>query len=1012
MKRYILHSVLIGLCFFGIVGNVWASGNTYQPNETMGKDSACAIVVNGHVVDELGEDVIGATVRVVGTTIVTVTDINGNFTLTTNEGTQISVKYIGYDEATIAAAPEVLVNMKADERSLNEVVVIGYGSIKKDDLTGSVMTLSADDMVTGVPASATDMLVGQAAGVSVTTDGGAPGAGATIRIRGGSSLSASNNPLIVIDGVAIDDGDISGMANPLAAIHPNDIESFTILKDASATAIYGSRASNGVIIITTKKGCEGRARVSYNGSVKVSTKTKQLDVMGADEFRSFVAYKFGEGSTQTAALGTADTDWQKEIYRTAVSTDHNVSVSGSVANIPYRASVGYTSENGIVKTSNMRRLTGSISLNPRFFDNHLSIQLNVKGMYNKNRNADMQAVQMATLMDPTQPVTMDGSKYGNGYFMYVNPTTGVPVDIATTNPVSILNEESDQSTIKRSIGNVQIDYKIHFLPELRVNLNMGYDVAESDGRVIINDNSPMTWSLGNYKQGFGENKDYYQLRRNHLLELYLNYKNRFGQHDIEVMTGYSWQHFYLTEWTLYPYSAAKAQETGNEFYQTETGNRTESYLVSFFGRLNYTLRDKYMLTFTLRDDGSSRFSKRNRWGLFPSLALAWRVNEENILRNVDWLSNLKLRLGYGVTGQQNLNNGDYPYMARYTYSKAGANYFYGNKEYKLLYPLAYDENLKWEETTAWNAGVDFGLWRNKLTGSVDVYYRETNNLLNTVGVAAGTNYRNEILTNVGELKNKGIELTLTAHPITRKDFEWNVSYNLSLNKNEISKLTEKDNPAYKGVQSGEIYGNTGYYILINATGEAYNSFYVFEQIYDENGIPVDGEYVDQNGDNKIDEEDLIVYKKAAPDVYMGLSTQLRYKNWDFSTALRASFGNWVYNNVQSYREAWGGSQMYDPTNFLKNRLQSAWTNNFNNGQFRSSHYIQRADFLRMDNITMGYTLNKLFGENISARFYLTIQNPFVITGYDGIDPEISGTGIDNELYPRPRSYTLGVNVNF
>lgn len=970
------------------------------------------IAVKGHVKDETGEPIIGATIRVAGQAGGTVTDFDGNFTINANAGDMVSVSYIGYDVFEAPATAKMTITLKeAKGESINEVVVIGYGRVKKNDLTGSVTALNAEKMVKGAVTSASDMLVGKAAGVSVITDGGAPGAGATIRIRGGSSMSASNNPLVVIDGVPVDDGGINGMANPLSTVHPDDIATMTVLKDASATAIYGSRASNGVILITTKKGKAGGIQVGYSGSVKVSTSAKEVDVMSANDFKNFVVSKFGKESLQAKALGTSNTDWQKEVLRTSVSTDHNINVSGAVANLPYRVSVGYTNENGIVKTSNMERFTGAINLNPQFFDKHLSVQLNLKGIYNTNRFADLGSLGMATQYDPTQPIYMKGSEYGNGYFMYLNDK-GKPIDIALANPVSILTDKSDKSKVYRSIGNAQFDYKFHFLPDLRANLNLGYDVSKGTGDVITVDNSPMSWTWGNFKKGFGENSSYWQLKRSTLLEFYMNYTKTLGAHFIDAMAGYSWQHFYRSEWTKYPYSAAKAKEYGKEFYKGEDDFSTENYLVSFFGRVNYTLLDRYLLTFTLRNDGSSRFSKDNRWGLFPSAALAWRINEEAFLKDVRWLDDLKLRLGYGVTGQQNLGSGDYPYLARYAYSQAGANYYFGDKRIRLIAPLAYDENLKWEETTTYNVGLDFGIFKGILSGALDFYFRQTNNLLNTVTAPAGTNYSNEILTNVGTLENKGVELSLTAHPITTKDFQWTLGYNVSYNKNTITKLTFNDDPKYKGVIHGGIDGATGYNVQINAVGKPYNSFYVFEQMYDEKGTPIEGAYVDQNNDNKIDEGDLIPYKKSAPDVYMGLTSQMNYKNWDLSFALRSSIGNYVYNNTQSNREAWDGSQMYDQTGFLKNRLNSAANKNFHMGQYRSSYYVQRADFVRMDNISLGYTFNKLFNDKQSARLYFTVQNPFVITNYSGIDPEISGEGIDKNIYPRPISFMFGFNFKF
>lgn len=645
------------------------------------------VSVKGHVKDSTGEPVIGANVVVKdNSSIGTITDLNGNFVLSVPQNSTLVISFIGYKPVEMKAAPSVTVTLHEDAVMLQEAVVIGYGTVKKNDVTGSVMAIDADKMVKGMATSASDLLVGKAAGVSVITDGGAPGAGATIRVRGGSSMSASNDPLIVIDGVPVDNTEIKGMGNPLSTVHPNDIETFTILKDASATAIYGSRASNGVIIITTKKGQSGRVKVDYSGTFSISTKSNTVDVMKAEDFRNFVIEKFGENSLQANALGKTSTDWQDEIFRTAFSTDHNVSVSGAVPHMPYRVSVAYTNENGILKTSNMQRLTGAINLNPNFFDKKLNIQLNVKGVYNKNRFADRAAIGLATQYDPTQPVYMEGNPYGNGYFMYMKQEgdKASPIDIGLANPVAMLEEKDDKSTVYRSIGNAQIDYKFHFLPELRANLNLGYDVSKSKGDVIIADNSPLTYCTGNFKNGFGENSHYTQLKRNTLLDFYLNYANTFGVNYIDVMAGYSWQHFYNSTTNSYPYSAAYAEKTGEEFYKKGDDYASESYLVSFFGRLNYTLLNRYLVTFTLRNDGSSRFSPDNRWGLFPSVALAWKLNEESFLKNVNAISDLKLRLGYGVTGQQNLGNGDYPYMARYMYSKAGANYYFGDTEYSLM----------------------------------------------------------------------------------------------------------------------------------------------------------------------------------------------------------------------------------------------------------------------------------------------------------------------------------------
>ena len=970
------------------------------------------ITVKGHVEDSSGGEIIGATIRIVGTTAGTITDLDGNFEIEADLKDSLAVSYIGYTETIVRPNASLRIILQEDTREMEEVVVIGYGKVKKNDLTGSVTAISADKMVKGAATSATDLLAGKAAGVSVISDGGAPGAGATIRIRGGSSLSASNNPLVVIDGVAVDDGGIDGMANPLATVHPNDIETFTILKDASATAIYGSRASNGVIIITTKKGKSGKPAVSYAGTVSVSTKRNDIDIMNADEFRSFVIEKFGEDSDNAKALGNANTDWWNEIFRTSVSTDHNLSVSGTFKNLPYRVSVGYTNENGILKNSSMERLTGAVSLNPTFFDKKLSISVNVKGINNKNRFGSTDAVGMASQFDPTQPVYMSDNKYGNGWFIYMNEDNTAPVDIALTNPVSILEDQDDRSTVNRSIGNIQADYKFHFLPDLRVNVNLGYDVSRSDGEKTIADNSPLTWCSGSFKTGFGENTDYYQKKTNGLFESYLDYDKTFGIHSLDVMIGYSWQHFYSDKGTKYCYSAAKAQEFGKEYYKDEYTYKTENYLVSFFGRINYTILDRYLITFTLRDDGSSRFHKDNRWGIFPSAALAWKISDEAFLKDNDVVSDLKLRLGYGVTGQQNLGTNDYPYMPRYKYSEAGASYFFGDKQYRLITPQAYDLGLKWEETATYNAGLDFGFLKGRIEGTVDFYIRKTTDLLNSVIIPAGTNYSNELLTNVGELENRGIELSLTGHILNKRDLEWTLSYNVSYNKNEITKLTINDDPSYKGVIHGGVEGGTGNNIQINAVNEPYNSFYVYKQMYYEDGSPIENVFVDKNSDGKIDDNDLFILKKSAPDVIMGLSSQLSWKNWFFNFAMRASIGNYVYNNVRSNREAWGGSQMFDPSGFLKNRMTSATESNFKDAYYKSNYYIENASFLRMDNMSLGYNFQRIFNTTQNAKVYFTVQNPFVITKYSGLDPEISGEGIDRNIYPRPVTFMLGVNLNF
>jgi len=972
------------------------------------------INVSGSVTDVNGEPLIGVNILVEGTSTGTVTDYDGNFQLRVPADAVLNISYIGYQPQQVAVNNRTTIQivLVEDTELLDELVVIGYGTVRKDDATGSVVAVDATKLNRGLATSPSDLLAGQVAGLSVVSAGGAPGSSSSIRIRGGSSMSASNDPLIVIDGVPVDNATgVSGMANPLSTINSNDIETFTVLKDASATAIYGSRASNGVIIITTKKGKSGKLQMAYNGNFSVSTRTGAVDVMDAPTFRNYVVNSFGADSQQAAALGNSETNWQDQIFRTAVSTDHNISLSGSAGEkLPYRISVGYTNENGILKTSNLERYTGSINLSPSFLDGQLRVQLNARGMYNTNRFADQGAINSATQFDPTMPVyDTTGSPYGNGYHMTLK-ADGTPIDIALANPLAILMQRQDNSKVMRSIGNMQVDYNMPFLDGLRANLNVGYDISDSNGDVMVEDNSPMSYTWGSYKSGWGENSNYSQYKLNTLLDFYLNYVKEAGAHRFDAMGGYSWQRFYNETENFYPYSAAMAAETGNEFYREGNDYATESFVISFFGRLNYSLLDRYLLTLTLRNDGSSRFSPDNKWGLFPSAAFAWKIINEPFMADSDAMSDLKLRLGYGVTGQQNLGSGDYPWMGRYSYSQAGANYFFGDQMISLIRPLAYDENLKWEETTTYNAGLDYGFLNNRITGAFDVYYRKTTDLLNTVGIAAGTNFSNQLLTNVGELENKGIEFTITGRPIVSKDWNWNLSYNVTLNQNRITKLTINDDPSYVGVRFGGIDGGTGNNIAIHAVNYPAGSFYVYEQVYDEAGKPLEGVFVDQNADGSINEQDMIPWKNASPDLYMGLSSQLSYKNWDFNFSVRGNIGNYAYNNIQSNRES--KNTTFDPSGWLKNRVNSATYTNFDAVHYQSSYYIQDASFMKVDNVSLGYNFTHLLNQQQTGRIHFTVQNPLVVTNYSGLDPEFTNNGIDNNIYPHPRVFILGLNLNF
>lgn len=980
------------------------------------------IAVKGHVKDTTGEPVIGANVLVKGTTNGTITDFDGNFMLNVPKDAILSVSFVGYKSAEVKAASTVMVTLEDDSQVLDAVVVIGYGSVKKNDMTGSVTAIKPDKLNKGLITNAQDMMTGKIAGVSVISKGGAPGEGATIRIRGGSSLTAENDPLIVIDGLAMDNKGVKGLANPLSMVNPNDIESFTVLKDASATAIYGSRASNGVIIITTKKGQAGaRPTISYDGNVSVSTVKSTVDVMDGDQFRSFIKDIWGEDSEAYSKLGNANTDWQKEIFRPAVSTDHNLTISGGLKNMPYRVSFGYTNQNGIVKTSKFERYTASVSLAPSFFEDHLKVNANLKGMIAKNRYADGSAVGSAVSFDPTQSVRSDDpyhQYYFDGYFQWNTDASSLNDDTwkrtfnsnAPGNPVALLEEKDDRAISKSLIGNLELDYKFHFLPDLHAHVNGGMDL--STGKQYT-DVSPYS-STNNYYGSYGwEQKDKYNLS----LNAYLQYSKDFtDKHRFDVMAGYEWQHFHDTSdqeyWGLYPLSNNVVENRGQRYNNTSSGSATESYLVSFFGRVNYTLLDRYLFTATVRQDGSSRFHKNNRWGLFPSFALGWKLKEEAFLKDVDVLSDLKLRLGYGITGQQNINSGDYPYLAVYETNKDGA-YYPILGEGTTYRPNAYNPDLKWEKTTTYNVGLDFGFLNNRINGAVDYYYRKTTDLLNSVFVSAGTNFKNKVLSNVGSLENSGIEFSINSKPVVTTDWTWDLGFNITYNKNEITKLTTGDSENYYVAAGDNIGGGRDMKAMAHAVGHPASSFYVYQQVYDENGKPIENEFVDRNGDGTINGDDRYFYKKPTADVLMGLTSRLSYKSWDFSFSLRASLNNYVYNSVEA-----GGSDC-NPTSVysfgaLNNRPLMGVANNIQNlkdNTLLSDYFVQNASFMKCDNITLGYSFKKLFGAPIGGRVYAAVQNVFTITKYKGLDPEVE-KGLDNNIYPRPLTTLIGLSLNF
>ena len=955
------------------------------------------ITVKGHVKDATGEPIIGASIRVVGTQTGAVSDFDGNFQVKANQGQTLSVTYVGYQTAEVKAAPSVTITLQDDAQLLKDVVVIGYGTVKKSDATGSVMSVEADQLNKGLATSPADLLQGKTPGVQITTNSGAPGAGSTIRIRGGSSLSASNDPLIVIDGLPISSTGISG-GDVLNTINPNDIESFSILKDASATAIYGSRASNGVILLTTKKGKAGaKPRINVDLSGTFKTVGKKVDVLSAEGLRELFTSRYSDNADAMAALGNANTNWQDEIYKTAFAEEVNASVTGGYVaqegdfKMPYRVSAGFLNNDGTLKTSNMNRGTVGLNLTPTLLDDRLTINLNGKGVFTHNAYADEGAIGQAVKYNPLKPVYNEDGTYH--YWM----NSGLPNSMALLNPVAQLNQQNKDSYVRRFVGNAQFDYKFKFLEGLRANLNLGLDFSTTSGWNVTEQNSEISWH-DKAQNGSGLWESYSQLRRDQTLEFYLAYAKELEElkSRFDILGGYSWQRFF-NRTTSYKVSN---DGLGTEFATTPLF-KTESYLVSFYGRLNYTLMERYLLTATLRNDGTSRF-QNNKWGLFPSVALAWRISEEPFLKNVDWLSNLKLRLGYGITGQQNIGQGDYPSIATYHTNQAGSYYWFGNSMIIPITPKGYAAQIKWEETTTYNVGLDFGFMRNRINGSIDLYKRKTNDLLNFVPVSAGTNLTNYLLQNVGDMENKGIEVALNVVPIEQKDLRWEVGVNVAYNKNEITKLTASDDPTYPGVETGGISGGVGNKVQIQKVGNPINSFYVFQQVYAENGKPLEGVYVDRNHDGQITDDDRYVYYKPDADVNIGFNTELSYKKWTLSASLRSSLGNYVYNNVASDAEMLADLWT---NNFIANRVTTAPFSNFSQAQYKSDYYVQNASFLKLDKVTLAYNLTDW------CRLNFTAQNIFTITNYEGVDPEVAG-GIDNNMYPRSRNFILGASFNF
>ncbi len=969
--------------------------------------------IKGVVVDAAGDPVLGAAVAEVGTTNGVTTDLNGQYVLNVSDPKSIiSVSYIGYKTVELVATSTVLsrVVLEEDLMSLEEIVVIGYGAVKKNDMTGSVVAVKAEEINRGALTSPQEMLRGKVPGVNITSGSGAPGEGAEIRIRGGASLSANNNPLIVIDGVPVANEAGPGMANGLSMVNPNDIASFTVLKDASATAIYGSRASNGVILITTKKGQDGCPRVSYNGSASVKHNHKTLDMMSADEFREYAVQVGGQKAADL--FGTANTDWQKKIFRLAMATDHNVSVTGAFGygdELPYRFSAGYTYDQGTLKGSDNQRVTLDINLSPKFFTDHLSVNLNAKGIYNKSNYADAGAVGAAVSFDPTQSpyiYNADGAidyATNNGFWNW-------STDLAPINPFSTLYDKYDRNNSYRALGNLQLDYKIHGFEDLSLNLNLGLDITKTKGdkgnlpgSIFANRDSD-----GAYKT-FGRFDKYENLHRNQLLEFYANYAKEVGIHNINVMAGYSWSMNYskTKSWNY-----GRTDLDGNSTLISNTAPSYRNALVSFYGRVNYSIASRYLFTVTMRADGSSRFVGKNRWGYFPSAAFAWNIGEEKFLKDSRALSALKLRLGWGVTGQQEFGE-NYAAQQYSEISQEPTNqYPLGDGFYFPVKPHAFNESLKWEETTTYNVGLDFGFINGRINGTVDAYLRQTDDLISRVAVPLGGNFSNYVYQNIGSMENKGVEVSLNLIPVQTENWHWSIGFSGTFQSTEIKTLPSE------AIEVGSGGGGTGNHLQRHVVGYAPYTFYLWQQVYDPDGNPIQDAVVDRDGDGQITNADRYMTNKSPnPDFYYGVNMKLSYKNWDLGFNGHGTVGNYMFNDVLC-----GGVTTNYPDlvnkGYLINAQRAVTKYGFNVGansvsQRCSDLFLEDASYFRLDDVSLGYTFRNVAKSDMSIRVAAGVQNVFVITNYSGLDPECSVTGgIDSNIYPRPRIYSVRLGINF
>ncbi len=989
-----------------------------------------------------------------GTNNGSVSDANGEFKINVGEGATLTFSFIGYksQEISIGSQTTLTVLLQTDVVGLSEIVVIGYGQQEKKDVTGSVVAVGTKDFNRGIMSSPQDMLLGKVAGVQITSADGSPGASSTIKIRGTNSLGGGTDPLIVIDGFPVDNstngsttpGNVPGLANPLSLINPNDIETMTVLKDASATAIYGLRAANGVIIITTKKGAEGKPQVSLNSTVSVSTPQRYFDVLTGDQMRSMANSALAAGvpglsqAAITNRLGTANTNWQKQIYQSAVSNNQNLSVAGTYKSMPYRVSYGYTDQEGLLKTTNFVRNSINLNLTPTLLDGDLQVAATFKGMNTQQNFGNTGAIGAATSYDPTQPVYNGNTKWG-GYTTWVSSSdnlangqmnpNGTPNPIATANPIALLNQTDNRSTVYRGIGNLKLDYRLRFFPALKLTMNAGFDYSTSTGHNNNPNNAAFTAA-----NGYGSLNNYTGTNRSRLLDLYANYTKAIDQHKLDVTAGYSYQSFEINSTSfirngqanpIYQTSQNELDKNGNAVLDG-SGKPIQvpyhavpqlNYLLSFFARANYSFADKYLLSLSLRDDASSRFAKQNQFIIFPSAAVGWRINKESFMEAAKFVSDLKLRGSYGITGNQNINlsgssqNSSYPYLGVYQQSTTPYQYQFGGVNVVPQRPQAYDTNIKWETTAQTDIGLDFGFLNNRITGTIDVYQKNTSNLLNQIPVALGSNFSNSLLTNVGSMTNKGIEFAVNALVVKSADFQWNFGFNIAHNENQVTKLLKNNDPNSIGNLVGGISGGLGGTIQNQQVGYPINSFFVFQQVYNPQGKPIEGLYVDQTGLGGTvtgNNANRIRFHSPNPTAIMGINSRFSYKKFDLYLSGHAVIGNYVYNNNQSSKAY--STNLYYQSGYFNNVPSAITDTNFIYPQSYSSYYVQNATFFRMDNMNLGYNLGEV-ARKLNARVSFTVQNAFFITKYKGVDPEVNG-GIDNNLYPRPRVYMLGVNLTY